>query len=460
MHNTNSVSEFDILQSDQKMKLNDLFNYIASKASIDYTNIEMLDVQAAVCALLSRIAMRINERGIFNISGLKLCGSQAEQSAVWKVNTDTGQTYTEYDFLAILEDSVQSKTDQPCAGCLQVERTPAKLVELKRYHSRPTAFAEMTEASLESPSIMNNLFWQELTWCLTSSCLCLQVEYYDMEGINHKNDVFGGIYTGVKFEHSEKDHACVGCRHCVVEMETGKLSVNTSIVVDQTSNTPAKCSLIFLWTSRTGHISTPDRLLTCKQQVRYLPIYIDFLPALRLKDINPISYENTCERLIVAKRCSVCTRPTWLISGCISEINNIAREMSDKHRQCFKVIKYILPILGRAHIDNSFAKISTYHMKNIVLKHSRTCGDTSDNVAACVLEMFSELQIAYKTKLLNSAFIDVNLLELDNSKESYLTESKAQTYREYMDKLSSVSETDSWRTYIKRLASIEGRLYS
>ena len=458
MHNIAFFSEFDSLLPDQKTKLNDLFKYIASKACIDYKNTEMLDIEAAVCAILSRISMRINERGIFNISGLKLCGSQAEKSAVWKVATDTGQTYTEYDFLAILEDSVQSKTDQPCAGCLHVERAPAKLVNLKRYHSRPTAFAKMTETSLESPSIMNNLFWQELTWCLTSSCLCLQVEYYDMEGQNHKNDVFGGIYTKVQFENSNKEISYAGCRHCVVKMKTGTLSVNTSIAVDHTSNTPAKCSLIFLWTSNMCHISAPDRLLTRQQQICYLPIYVDFLPALRVKDVNQISYENLCKRLVVPKRCSVCTRSNWLISGCISEINCIAHELSDKHRQCFKVIKYILPILGRAHIDNSFSKINTYHMKNIVLKHSRTCTDTSDDVAACVLEMFSELQIAYTTKLLNSAFIDVNLL--DNSKERYLTESKAQTYREYMDKLSSVSETDSWRTYIKRLASIEGRLYS
>ena len=74
----------DDLLPDQKIRFDGLFKFISSKASVDYNNREMQDIQAAVCAMLSRISTRINERGIFNISGIQPCGSQAEKSSVWK----------------------------------------------------------------------------------------------------------------------------------------------------------------------------------------------------------------------------------------------------------------------------------------------------------------------------------------------------------------------------------------
>ena len=122
------------LSPDQRRRLNRLFEYISSKASVNYNNREVQDIQAAVCAMLSRISTRINERGIFNISGIQPCGSQAEKSSVWKVNSETGNTYTEFDFLAVLKDTVIIGEEQPCTGCLEVERAPMRIKLLKRYH--------------------------------------------------------------------------------------------------------------------------------------------------------------------------------------------------------------------------------------------------------------------------------------------------------------------------------------
>ena len=439
-------SDYESLPLDQKLKLNGFFKYTASKASIDYNNREVLDIHAAVCAMLSRIGTRIKERGIFNISGIQPCGSQAEKSSVWKVDTETGQTYTEYDFLAVLEDLVEAQNDQPCAGCLEVKNAPMNIKLLQRHHSRTTNFDEMVENSLDSPSILNNLFWQELTWCLTCSCTCLVIRFYDINGFNHANDVFDGIFTKVEFEPSCK----FGCDYCVVKMQTGTLKVDTSTSVDQTSNSPAKCSLIFRWTSRFGRISAPDKFLTRRQQIEFLQIYVDFLPALQLKDQVTSRNELTHRRLIVPKRCGICGRPgRWLISSCISEIESIVKEMSDKHTKCFKIIKYLLPILGNGHNDNSFTKINTYHMKNIALRHSKNCTETSDDIAKCVLDIFHEIHNAYKTKELMSVFLQMNLLE--NLKDRYFTDSMAQAYREYIERLCSVSESDSWKTYIQRV---------
>lgn len=446
-----TYDDVDDLHPDQKIRLNGLFKFISSKAGVDYSNREMQDIQAAVCAMLSRISTRVNERGIFNISGIQPCGSHAEKSSVWKVDRETGHTYTEFDFLAVLQDTVNVGKEQSCGGCLEVEKTPMRIKLLKRYHSRTTNFDEMVETSLESPSILSNLFWQELIWCISCLCTCLMIKFYDISGRCYANDVFDGIFTKVEFEPST---ANFGCDYCVVKMQTGTLSVDTSTAVDQVSKTPAKCSLIFRWISNSRCISAPNKLLTRRKQVKCLQIYVDFLPALQLTDPETSGNRSNHRRYIVPKYCGICGRPgRWLISSCVSEINTILREMSDKHRQCFKIVKYLLPILDNSHNGNSFNKINTYHMKNIALRHSQNCTVQTDDVQKCILNIFLDLYNAYKTKKLVSVFLQLNLLENANNK--YFTESMALAYKDYIERVFTVSESDSWKTYIERVVCLK-----
>ena len=202
----------------------------------------------------------------------------------------------------------------------------------------------------------------------------------------------------------------------------------------------------------------PNRLLTRREQIKSLQIYVDFLPALQLTDAvaSEITGRSNQRRYIVPKHCGICGRhERWLISSCVSEINTILREMSDKHRQCFKIVKYLLPILDTSNNVNNFSKINTYHMKNIALWHNRNCSVTSDGVEMCILNIFLDLYNAYRTKRLVSVFMHLNLLE--NASNSYFTETMAQTYREYIRKLCIVSKDDSWITYIQRLMCIEQR---
>ena len=325
---------------------------------------------------------------------------------------------------------------------------------LKRYHNRTTNFDEMVENSLESPSILSNLFWQELIWCMGCSCICLLIKFYDINGLCFANSVFDGIFTKVEIEPSYEQTANFGCDYCVVKMRTGTLSVDTSTAVDQLSKTPAKCSLIFRWTSNSGCISAPNKLLTRREQIESLQIYVDFLPALQLTVPETSGNRSNHRRYIVPKHCGICGRhERWLISSCVSEINAILREMSAKHRQCFKIVKYLLPILDNSHNGNSFNKVNTYHMKNIALRHSQNCTMTSDDVQKCILNIFLDLHNAYKTKELVSVFLQLNLLE--NTNNNYFTESMAHTYRDYIERVFTVSESDSWKTYIERVVRLK-----
>ena len=83
------------LDEAKKSKLNGLFEEIVSKVSVDYSNHEIRDIKAAVHTMLDRVVTRVNERGLFNFSRIKPCGSMAEQTAVWKFDRRTGEIFTE-----------------------------------------------------------------------------------------------------------------------------------------------------------------------------------------------------------------------------------------------------------------------------------------------------------------------------------------------------------------------------
>ena len=48
----------------------------------------------------------------------------AEQTPVWKYDSE-GDVYTEFDFLAVLDDSQEMAVD--CGGCVEVEKLPFNL---------------------------------------------------------------------------------------------------------------------------------------------------------------------------------------------------------------------------------------------------------------------------------------------------------------------------------------------
>ena len=70
------------------------------------------------------------------------------------------------------------------------------------------------------------------------------------------------------------------------------------------------------------------------------------------------------------------------------EINAFIKAYSAKHRQCYKIIKYILA---------ETCAMPNYHVKTVALHHNITCSNPIDDCIECVLEIFEELLRAYET---------------------------------------------------------------
>ena len=89
----------------------------------------------------------------------------------------------------------------------------------------------------------------------------------------------------------------------------------------------------------------------------------------------------------------------------------IVNVMSEKHRKCYRIMKYLLSIIDKCHVN-----INGYYAKTIAMNHSKKCSDLSDNSAECVLEMFCQLTIAYEVEKLKPYHLDVNIL-IDQGQE-------------------------------------------
>ena len=132
---------------------------------------------------------------------------------------------------------------------------------------------------------------------------------------------------------------------------------------------------------------------------------MDFLPAIEIFKAD--SYDGAPEHdfFLLPKRCNGgCRAEQWRKSNCLAEIAYIVHVMSEKHKKCYKIIKYFLSR------DVFSMTIDWYHVKTAALNHSRECSDASEDCAVCVLKMLTELKHSYDIKTLNSFhYPDVNI---------------------------------------------------
>ena len=424
-----------------QVKLNEFFDNVVKQVCIDYNNQEMQDIQTAVNTMLQRIVNRANKRGMFSISRIQSAGSLAEKTSIWKYNKDKNP-YVELDFLAVLEHSTQgyyreqnkSRETVCCTGCTKLLKCPVNLKHLKKNYIEEDEFNAHT---LQYRMVVSYLFLKEINLCLTLSCECLSVSFSrprDTSICQHE----------ISFRRRPTKH---GCDDCTVDMPTGFLSVNTSIFIDGEDVGPANCSLIFFWTSKAYNLAAPDMyLLREPQNMSTLPIYVDFLPALEFRKPTLSGKEQEHDCYIVPKNCNTCEIPNvWRKSWCITEINEFVNNMSEKHRQCYQIIKYILSIVPEAH-----NVINNYHVKTIVLQHTSTCLDTTDKWEACVIKMLQDLLHALKEGGYLEHFQEhINIL----TNYGHCDESSS-IYQQLLDLLSSVSNGDTWDTFVSKIKLI------
>ena len=418
--------------SERRKKLEEFFQHITSKAPVDFTNREIKDIQNAVDEMLDRIRTRVNSRGIFDIARIVPSGSAVEKTSIWKFHNRN--QYLEFDFLAILKNTINNQCEDQiptndCQGCIT---TVKPLVELERMRQYYNKWDDFSAKKLLNKHVICDLFLTEINHCLTSSCDCLSLQC--------DKDTVG--FSKISFQPSavEHKHECDGC---TVKMPTGALRVNTEKKVDQGSQGPNKCSLIFKWTSKKRTLQAPDMLLLHEAQpISSLPIYVDFLPAQEF--LNPTSSGAGDEHnfFIVPKRCDVCSDVySWRKSWCRAEINAITQTMSDKHRRCYQIMKYL---------SERFQGVPTYDMKTVVLHHYATCPDKTDICVDCVMGMFLHLVHAYTTRELLSYQSNLNILK---GKSGFCHIMQAICER-LGDALCSVSLADTWETFIWKMTKI------
>ena len=381
-------------------KLDDLLQHIVSSAPVNFTNEEIQDIQNAVYTMLERIMTRVNKRGIFNIARIVSSGSMAEGTAIWKVGYDLDK-YLEFDFLARLTNSYKQFDDPSalsnCQGCISILNPPVILKRIRRWYNREDEFNAET---LTNKDVISDLFLNEINYCLTLSCDCLSLQ--------SNKDEHGYYNFSLEIRSASADHKH-GCGECTVDMPSGTLRVNTEKTTDQYMDGPNNCSLIFQWNSKAKSMAAPDELLfETPQTINSLPIYVDFLPALEcLKPASPGAGRNH-DCFVVPKRCNVCDDQNfrWRKSWCMAEINAFTTKISDKHRKCYQIMKY----LSERGLNYS----ANYHIKTVVLRHHTTCSDTTDNCVECVMRMFRFLLKAYKTNKLLSYQSNLNILNQSN----------------------------------------------
>ena len=475
---------YPTLEPEQRLKLEEHFQHIISNAAIDFTKIEMKDIQAAMKTMLERIRTRVNRRGIFNISGVMPAGSMREQTSLWKFHYTLEGAYIEFDFLPQLNNLTHQCTKQTaeiectvlaqlnnlihqctkqtakneCKGCIKIVKPPVNLERVRQCYSDRED--EFNANSLEKRKVISDLFLNEINYCLTTACNCLTFQFQIENAIfvNQTN-------YKISLRPSSKHHK-QGCGECTVDMPTGTLHVNTEIDIELSSIGPNDCSLIFQWTSKAKSLSAPDsRFLQEPQPVSQLPIFVDFLPALESLTSSSSGAGEEHDLFIVPKGCNVCDRFAddyayrWRKSWCIAELNAFTKEMSDKHRRCYQIIKYLSEI---PNITYSFYKLPGYHIKTIVLRHHTERTDTTDALVQCILKIYQDLHQAYETKELLSYQSNVNLLVnpeylpisfLSISQMSNLYSSEMKKCEKIINTLCSVSVTDTWETFIRKALS-------
>ena len=462
----NQRSDFPPLNPKQQEKFKEFVQHILSNAAIDYTSQEIRDIKGAVATMLERIKTRVNDRGIFSITRIVPSGSMAEQTSMWRKTSLDEETYLEFDFLAVLKQSIkQCETEavqSKCEGCIEIVSPPVELQRMRQYYDREDGFSSET---VKQKRVMGNLFLNEINYCLTSDCDCLILKC-EIVFIGNTVEEFN---ISLRERSSSKENRST-CDMCSVETPTGTLSINTGIKIVPRSTGPNNCSLGFIWKSKAKSLTAPDKLLLQQPQpLHSLPIYVDCIPALEYRKPTSSGTGGEHDYFVVPKSCNVIHDGyddddddeeekkkkkkkkkknsedvlvhedsfKWRKSWCLAELDAFKTGISDKHKRCYQVMKYLSAVLCPVSIDS-------YHIKTAVLQHHLTCSDTNLDCIECVMRSFRELLHAYNKKELLSYKSNLNILR----ESDFLLDNNMFKCEGLLNKICSLSETVTWSTFV------------
>ena len=349
------------------------YENILRNAPLDFNNKEIQDIQTAVRHMLERVTAQMNAESPFKIADIQPCGSMEEKSSILKsvpggyeYNAVGLTKYIEFDYLAIIDKPIDMRLEGSCPGC-RFGR------ESIRKQGFPLGYS------------YDDVFNRQLGRSIASLCSCFSLVFHRDEPYDTK-----------AFSFEPANPNTYGCPSCTVTMDTGCLTVMPTVINDILRG----CSLKLLWISYVSSLSDfdcNDTLQTTKQ-IKYLPIHIDFIPA---RKISGQQINGSNPLFLVPKRCSYCGCRCRL-SDCLGEIEYFLNSVSENHKKTYLIIKFILQF---------FRKLPKYHLKITLFQHCKTCTDTSEDYATCVLSILRELLQSYENGVLMSFRGNVNLLE-------------------------------------------------
>ena len=356
-------------------RLKTFYENILRNVPLNFYNKEIQDIQIAVRQMMERVTAQMNTEpeSSFKISYIQASGSMEEKSSILKSELEPYHYYNgvrltkyiEFDYLAIIDLPDDVRLEGSCPGC---------------HFARESILKQGDEFPLKLDS--EKVFSSQLGRSTASLCSCFSLVF------QHDTQY---LPTPFSFEPANIN----GCPSCTVTMDTGCLTVMPKII-----NLDHGCSLKLLWTSYVSSLSDFDcnDTLQTTEQIKYLPIHIDFIPA---RKISGQQINGSNPLFLVPKRCSYC-REYCRLSDCLGEIEYYLNSVSENHRKTYLIIKFI---------SQFFVYPPKYHLKVILFQHCKICTDTSEDYTTCVKSILRELEQSYENGVLMAFRGNVNLLE-------------------------------------------------
>ena len=380
-----------------------IFDELLQDVCIDYIRQEIKDIESAVVELTQRYVNSFNEHSdSFHIKQIQPCGSMVEKTSLWKSCSvlkgakEHDINFIEFDYLAVIENPTDCVYQNGCSNCLMVksrkEKELPKTVGVSAGRLNPWQ-------NINDPNNLFNFdarFHSEVHSSIAATCNCYTVKQGK-----------GLVARRKTYQYQEKSSTSRICRRCTVWRQTGFLHIATTDEAGYLSKSPHECSFILVWKSFANSlIAANSQTLRRSEPIQILHIFVDFLPALDIKGLQPALKAD----FVIPKGCGLCDRyMTWRASNCLNEVNAIRSKLSRNHKNCYKVLKCICAQV-KASVGISHFYPKGYHVKCAVLNHEKQCSDDI-NYSKCVLKVAQDLQKAFHRGFLKAYVSDSNLLE-------------------------------------------------
>ena len=355
------------------MSLSKLYCDIIAKATVDHSNPEIEDIKSAVEELLNRLVSGhiymdddyddgyddLPSTLTFRCSYLQPCGSMAEETALWKSvrRQEQESHFIEFDFLVVLDNQRHVVNIGPgdCQGCMKIY--------IGNYAVAYNRFADAFLTALYSR--------------INAMCNC----HVDSNATSSENDY----------------HDSRPCDQCRVDRTTGYLQIaKVAHLTPRNVKESEHCSLVLYWTNHTDSLLAPNiDTLHLTERIKRLVIRVDILPAFEITG-NGDGDQSEIKRFIIPKECPRCGRYTFMVSFSMYEWNAIHNIASKKHKQSYKIIKFLYgQFIYWTEVDEY---LNSYHAKVAFLTHCQTCTDEEEDCTRCVTEILQSLVEAYTSR--------------------------------------------------------------